>query len=79
MSLREVLVWSAYRMKYGPMNDVRRHDRPAALLASLLSHAHGGKAEMKEFMPFGKEADETAATLDDIIAQIGGVKIGKRG
>ncbi len=77
MSVGEVRTWMAYRQKHGPMNDVRRHDRPAALLGSILSHAHGGKKKMEELMPFGKEA--TSAGLHDLISELGpGVVIGKR-
>ena len=78
MSIAEVRVWMAYRQKYGPMNHVRMFDRPAALIGSILSNAHGGKAKMAELMPFGQE--EKVATLDDVVASFGpGVKIGKRG
>lgn len=67
----------AYRQKYGPMNDVRRYDRPAALIGSILSHAHGGKTKMEDLMPFGKEANESS--LGDIMSTLGpGVIIGKR-
>ncbi len=76
MPLREVHVWLAYRNKYGPMSDVRRFDRPAALIASLISRAHGGKAELRDFMPFG--IDQDAVSMDEIIAAFGEVKIGKR-
>lgn len=77
MSIHEAKVWMAYRKKHGPMNDVRRYDRPAALIGSILSHAHGGKAKMEDLMPFGKE--EKVASMEDIIAALGpGVRIGKR-
>lgn len=75
MSLSEVRIWAAYRKKYGPMSDVRRYDRPAALLGSILSHAHGGKTKMSELMPWGKE--EREPSIDDIIGAIGGVTIGR--
>ena len=75
MSLNEFRVWVDYRNKYGPMNDVRRYDRPAALLGNILSQAHGGKAKMKDFLPWGK--DEREPTLEDLIGAIGGVKIGR--
>ena len=75
MTLNEFRVWLAYRQKYGPMNDVRRYDRPAALLGSILSHANGGKTKMADLMPWGKETKEP--TLDDLIGAIGGVKIGR--
>lgn len=77
MSANEVRVWQAYRAKYGPMNDVRRHDRPAALISSVLSRIHGGKATQTDFMPFGKEEKEPSVN-DLLVAFGGGVKIGKR-
>lgn len=71
------MVWVSYRKKYGPMNDVRRFDRPAALLSSILIKLRGGKATQQEFMPFGKEEKEEAA-LEDVIAVFGGVnRVGK--
>lgn len=75
MSLTEVRIWAAYRKKYGPMSDVRRFDRPAALVGSILSHANGGKLKMGDLMPWGK--DEKEPSLEDIIGAIGGVKIGR--
>lgn len=78
MSANEFMIWLAYRKKYGPMNDVRKYDRPAALIGSILSHAHGGKSEMRDLMPFGKEQKEV--TLEDLAGRFGGrVNIGKRG
>lgn len=78
MSLNEFRLWVAYRNKYGPMNDVRRHDAPGAIVASLISQAHGGKAKPKDFMPYGVGEDQEA-TLDDFVKAFGrGVQIGKR-
>ncbi len=81
MSVNEVRVWSAYRNKYGPMNDVRRYDAPGAIVASLISQAHGGKAKPKDFMPYGvREEANREATLDDFVKAFGkGIQIGKRG
>jgi hypothetical protein len=76
MSMREVHLWVAYRKKYGAMHDVRRYDRPAAIIASILSQAHGGKATPKDFMPFGRNEEEI--TVQDIVDGFGEVKIGKR-
>ncbi len=75
ISYAEFLQWLSYRKKYGPMNDVRRYDRPAAILASILSQVNGGKLEPKDFMPFG--ADDKVASIDDLVQALGGVKIGK--
>ena len=77
MSLNEFRIWVEYRTKYGPMNDVRRYDRPAALLGSILSHANGGKAKMADLMPWGKEAAKEP-TLEDLIGALGGVQIVNR-
>lgn len=74
--MAEFRLWMAYRAKHGPMNDVRRYDRPAALIGSILSQAHGGKTKMSDLMPFGQEEDKVA-TLDDIISVFGGVNLGK--
>lgn len=75
MGVAEFGVWLAYRKKFGPMNDVRRYDRPAALISFMASRLMGNKPEMDDFMPFGKEEKE--ADLVDIIKAFGGVKIGK--
>ncbi len=57
------------------MNDVRRFDRPAALLSYIVQKIMGGKNRMEDFMPFGKE--EKDASLEDIISALGGVNRGK--
>ena len=72
--MREFMMWLTYRKKNGPMNDIRRFDRPAALVSLILSRIHGGKAEMEDFLPFGRKEKE--ATLSDIIGEFGGVKVG---
>ncbi|WP_460640112.1 phage tail assembly protein T [Larkinella harenae] len=74
--MTEYAVWCAYRDKYGPMHDVRKFDRPAALIAMILNRVHGGKATMKDYMPWGQEEKE--ATIEDLIAEFGGVNIGKQ-
>lgn len=73
MSITELQVWQAYRKKYGPMNDVRRYDRPAALISKIVSQVKGGKLSMAELMPYGKETRE--AGIEDFI-QAYGVKRG---
>jgi len=75
MTMKEVSIWLSYRAKYGPPNDVRRYDRPAALAAYMANRVAGGKAEMIDFMPFGK--DEKQAEIGDIIEAFGGIKVGK--
>lgn len=76
MSFGEVRVWVAYMKKYGPFNDVRRYDRPAAILGSILSRAHGGKATQADFMPWGKDV-KVDPSLEDMIGALGRVKIGR--
>ncbi len=80
MSLKEFNIWLAYRHKNGPMNDIRRYDRPAALITSALSQVHGGKARQEDFMPWGKEPDQIA-TFDDLVNHMvktaGGAQGGK--
>lgn len=34
------------------------YDRPAALIASMINNAHGGKAKPQDFLPFGRELEE---------------------
>lgn len=76
MSMSELKLWSAYRKKYGPMNYVRQFDRPAALIASMISAANGGKAKMNEFMPWGQSKKE--ATFDEVAQALGKVTHGRR-
>lgn len=59
------------------MNDVRRYDRPAAMVGQIISKVNGGKVEMKDLMPWGKEDKEV--TLEEFVNSLGpGVKVGKR-
>lgn len=71
MSINEIQVWQAYRKKYGPMNDVRRFDRPAALISKIISQSNGGKLQMTDVMPYGKET--RAAGFEDF-TELFGVK-----
>lgn len=75
--MREVRLWEAYIKKNGPMNDLRRYDRPAALIASILAKVNGNKIELKDFLPFHKE-EEKVATIEEIVALMGGAARGKR-
>lgn len=79
----EFNIWAAYRRKYGPMNDVRRFDGPAGIIASLISRAHGGKAKPLDFMPYGitpaPEEEPVGMTDDQILKAFGkGAQVGKR-
>lgn len=76
MSMNEFRTWLKYRQKYGPMNDVRRFDRPAAMLGNLICRAVGSKdSKMTDFMPFGVEEKEPE--FSDIVAAFKGVNIAK--
>jgi len=75
MGIAEVSVWAAYFKKNGPHNAMRFYDRPAALQTTAIVRVNGGKAEMKEFLPYGIE--EEYATMEDIIKLVGGVKNGQ--
>lgn len=78
ITYKEFELWLQYRAKYGPLNPVRRYDHGAALVASQINNAHGGKARPVDFMPYGKE-DEPLSINEFIAATFGnGVKIGKR-
>jgi hypothetical protein len=77
MPITEVRLWMAYRKKYGPMNNVRKYDRPAALISSILSRIYGGKAKIADFLPFGQT--EAEKLVNELVAELGpGVAIGKR-
>lgn len=78
ITISEFRVWLAYRKKYGPMNPVRTYDAGPAIIASLISQAHGGKATPKDFMPYGHTEEEEMSVDDLMKAFRGGVKIGKR-
>lgn len=73
ITVEEYRVWLAYRMKYGPMNPVRRYDAPAALIASFILNVHGNKAKPSDFMPYGKPTIEADGDmpLQDFIKAIG--------
>lgn len=76
--MSEVDVWLAYRKKYGPMNPNRTYDAGPAIIASLISQSHGGKAVPADFMPYRPKEEAREVTLDEFIKSIPGVKIGKR-
>lgn len=63
-------MWQQYRKRHGPLSFERRYDRPAALLAVILSRLHGGKLEFKDMMPWPPENNEEPASVDEIFAKI---------
>lgn len=83
MTPREMAIWKRYRQKYGPMNDVRRYDRVAALIATAVNRSAGGKAKMQDFFLYGIESeidaagDDSEISLEKMMKHFGGVR--KRG
>lgn len=75
MTLPEFAAWVAYRNRRGPLNPLLRQDGNFALIASLISQACGGKAEMADFMPWAKD-DDQEATVGEVMNLLVG---GKRG
>jgi hypothetical protein len=55
MSQVEFNGWLAYRRTWGPMNFVRRCDRPAALISFMMNRANGGHAELSDYQPWPVE------------------------
>lgn len=77
MGWAEVMLWQSYFKKHGRPSMERKFDRPAALISSMLSSAHGGKAKYADFMPYPRndfENPEGPPSLEAIIAKFGGVK-----
>jgi hypothetical protein len=54
MSHVEFQSWLAYRVKYGPLDVVRRYDRPAALMADMFARMNGKdyKGDLSNFLPW---------------------------
>jgi hypothetical protein len=78
IGMPEFSIWLAYRKKYGAMNPVRRYDTGSALIASMISRAHGGKATAMDFMPYpAKEPVEDDP--DKLMALLMADKTVKRG
>lgn len=75
MTLAEFSAWVAYRQRRGPLNPLLRQDGNFALIATLISRATGGRAEMADFMPWAKDEDQEA-TVGDVMNMLVG---GKRG
>lgn len=75
MSAAEFWRWIKYRNTYGAMDDKRMVDRPAALIASVLSRVNGGTAEIEDFMPHKTEEDEPVISDPKQLASVfGGLK-----
>lgn len=77
---KELMIWWAYRQKWGPLNPVRMFDQGAALVAAQVNHMRGGKATPIDFMPHAprEEKSDEIATPEQFIAAVGGkVKFGR--
>ena len=71
----EYMSWLAYRNKYGPLNSVLRQDNGFALIAMLINRGLGGKAEMSDFLAYGKnDDDELMTNPEDFMKMFSGVK-----
>lgn len=80
ISVNEFQTWIRYREKFGPMNPVRRYDVGPAMLASLISRVHGGKAKPLDFIAFGKDPEEdTVVDADGFLKALAGTGRMKRG
>lgn len=63
LTYADVMLYRAYFLRHGPVSPVRMYDRPAALIAYLISKAHGGKPHgITDFMPFNTPPE--ASDLD---------------
>lgn len=79
MSAAEFSRWIAYRNRFGAMDDRRMVDRPAALVAAVVARSFGGKAEIEDFMPYKKPAeDQPISRPEELLSVFGGLKQGKR-
>jgi hypothetical protein len=63
MSHKEYISWRMYIEKRGSMNTGTRLDRGFALIATIMSRALGGKAEMTDFMPHMEKPKEEASIM----------------
>lgn len=79
MTYGEYMTWAMYRHKYGPLNPVRMFDSGAAIVASQVSNAFGGKTKPKDFMPYlDTKEPEAEVDAEGFIAALGaGVKHGR--
>lgn len=57
----EALKWFDYLRQKGTVNLGTRLEWGFALIATVINNAHGGKAKMRDFMPFTRQEDEEAS------------------
>lgn len=75
----EYYLWLRYRRKFGSFSPVRKYDRGSALIATMISNANGGKASMKDFMPFGYESEDVEVSPEEFMnLLVSGGKNGSR-
>lgn len=60
----EYMSWLAYRRKYGPLNPMIRQDNGFALVSMLINRGLGGRAEMSDFLCYGKNQVEDEVMND---------------
>lgn len=57
------------------MDDARRYDRPAAVVAMVTNRSNGGKANMIDFLPYQpKKEDGTIESFDQLMGILESVK-----
>lgn len=62
MSNREWAQWVAYVELYGPVDQQRRYDEPAARVAAVLAQVNGNKnTTALDFMPYTPKPESTPA------------------
>lgn len=54
----EALKWFDFLNRKGTVNLGSRMEWGFALLATVMSNAHGGKSKMRDFMPFTRQEEE---------------------
>ncbi len=61
------------------MNPVRKYDAGAALISSMISRSHGGKAKPLDFMPWGKPepVELSGEQFVEQLASVKGVRVGR--
>jgi hypothetical protein len=73
MSMAEALQWVEYIRKRGSLNTGNRVEAAVAVLATIVNHALGGKAEVTDFMPHW---DAPEASIDDLAKLFGAKRKG---
>lgn len=82
MTFAEAQQWLSFIQRRGPMDMGARMETGFALLATMINHANGGKAKMRDFMPYAPTLNEPAAdapeaTPEDVFALFQSLAKGK--